>query len=82
MGLTGIILSAKIQLLKVQSNLIKETIIKSNSLTETLNYFKKYNDKKYLVSWIDTSAKDKNLGRGVIYIGEHTIEKSKDFCKA
>ena len=81
MGLTGIILSAKIQLLKVQSNLIKETIIKSNSLTETLNCFKKYNDKKYLVSWIDTSAKDKNLGRGVIYIGEHTIEKSKDFVR-
>jgi FAD/FMN-containing dehydrogenase len=81
MGLTGIILSAKIQLLKVQSNFIKETIIKSTSLVETLSYFKKYNHKKYLVSWIDTNAINKNLGRGIIYIGEHVMKKNKDFTK-
>ena len=81
MGLTGIILSAKIQLLKIPSNFIKETAIKSNSLKETLNYFKKYNHKKYIVSWIDTSAKNKNLGRGIIYIGEHTQQKHKYFLK-
>ena len=81
MGLTGIILSAKIKLLKVQSNLIKETIIKSNSLTETFSYFNKYNHKKYLVSWVDTNAKKKNLGRGVVYIGEHISEKNKNFIK-
>jgi len=56
-------------------------MIKSNSLKETLNYFKKYNHKKYLVSWIDTNATNKNLGRGVIYIGEHTKEKNKNLLK-
>ena len=68
MGLTGIILSAKVQLLKIPSSFIKETIIKSNSLKETINYFKKYNHKKYIVSWIDSSEKKNNLGRGIIYI--------------
>ena len=81
MGLTGIILSAKIKLLNVQSNFIKETIIKSTSLVETLGYFKKYNNKKYLVSWIDTSAINKNLGRGIIYIGEHIKKKNKNYIK-
>ena len=77
MGLTGIILSAKIQLLKIPSNFIKETIIKSSSLKETLDYFKQYNHKKYLVSWIDTNAKKENLGRGILYIGEHIKYKNK-----
>ena len=81
MGLTGIILSAKIQLLKVPSNFIKETIIKSTSLLETLSYFKKYNHKKYLACWIDTNAKNKNLGRGIVYIGEHAKHKNKNYVK-
>ncbi len=81
MGLTGIILSAKIQLLKIPSNFIKETIVKSTSLKETLDYFKKYNHKKYLVSWIDTNAKKENLGRGILYAGEHIKYKNKDFVK-
>jgi len=81
MGLTGIILSAKIQLLKIPSNFIKETIIKSTSLKETLNYFKQYNQKKYLVSWIDTNAKKGNLGRGIIYIGEHIEYKNDSLVK-
>ena len=81
MGLTGIILSAKIKLLKIPTNFIKETIIKSNSLKETISYFKKYNHKKYIVSWLDTNKKNKNLGRGIIYIGEHTKQKNKNFLK-
>ena len=81
MGLTGIILSAKIQLLKIPSKFIKETIIKSNSLKETINYFKKYNHKKYIVSWLDTNEKNDKLGRGIIYIGEHIKHKNKDFLK-
>jgi decaprenylphospho-beta-D-ribofuranose 2-oxidase len=81
MGLTGIILSAKIKLLKIPSNFIKETIIKSNSLKETISYFKKYNHKKYIVSWIDTSEKKNKLGKGIVYIGEHTKQNGKYFLK-
>jgi decaprenylphospho-beta-D-ribofuranose 2-oxidase len=81
MGLTGIILSAKIQLLKVPSNFIKETIIKSNSLKETVSLFEKFNHKKYIVSWIDSCGKKHNLGRGIVYIGEHTKVKSENFSK-
>ena len=82
MGLTGIILSAKIQLLDIPSNFIKETTIKSNSLKETIGYFNKYNYKKYIVSWIDTNAKNESLGRGIIYIGEHTGQIDRNFSKS
>ena len=81
MGLTGIILSAKIRLSKIPSSFIKETTIKSNSLKETLDYFKKYNHKKYIVSWIDTNAKNDNLGRGIIYIGEHIKKTNNNSSK-
>ena len=81
MGLTGIILSAKIRLLEIPSSFIKETTIKSNSLKKTLSYFKKYNHKKYIVSWIDTNAKNNNLGRGIIYIGEHTKKTNNNSSK-
>ncbi len=81
MGLTGIILSAKIKLLKIPSNFIKETIIKSYSLKETINYFNKYNDKKYIVCWLDTNKGDKGFGRGIIFIGEHINYKNNSFLK-
>ena len=50
-------------------------------MKENINYFKKYNHKKYIVSWIDSSEKKNNLGRGIIYIGEHTRLNKEYFLK-
>tara|TARA_B100000902_G_scaffold227907_1_gene216338 strand:+ start:1108 stop:2412 length:1305 start_codon:yes stop_codon:yes gene_type:complete len=71
MGLTGIILSAKIKLKKIESKYILEEKKLSKNLKETLSHFKKYNDWEYIVSWIDMTAKNSQFGRGVTYLGKH-----------
>ena len=71
MGLTGIIVSAKIQLLKVKSKFINTHIVKTKNLNETINKFKELNDNKYLIAWIDTAAKNEAKGRSIIFIGNH-----------
>ena len=62
MGLTGIILDAKIQLKKISSKNIKQTIIKTKNLQETFEAFEKYANTRYSVAWIDCLAKGKNSG--------------------
>ena len=68
MGLTGIILSAKI-LLKIKSKYIIQKTIKTKSLEETFDAFKKYKS-PYSVAWIDCLANDNNLGRCILMTGD------------
>ena len=87
MGLTGIIISAEIRLLKIESKYINTKIIKTSNLKETIDCFSRYKNYKYIVAWIDTLAKNKSLGRSILYLGEHATdgnlnykEKKKNFC--
>ena len=81
MGLTGIIVSAKIKLFKINSKIIDTQIIKTKNLKETINKFKKLNNNKYLVAWIDALAKNKHMGRSVIFIGNHSNEGDLSFVE-
>jgi len=74
MGLTGIIVSAEIRLLKIKSKYIDSKVIKTSNLKETLDCFNRYKNYKYIVAWIDTLAKNKSLGRSILYLGEHSTE--------
>ena len=71
MGLTGIIVSAKIQLLKLKSKFIDTQIIKTKNLKETIVKLKELNNNKYIIAWIDTTAKNEAKGRSIIFIGNH-----------
>jgi FAD/FMN-containing dehydrogenase len=71
MGLTGIILDAKIQLQKVNSQHIDQTTIKTKNLKDTFDQFEKYKTSSYSVAWIDCLARNKNIGKGIITLGEH-----------
>ncbi len=79
MGLTGIILTAKISLKRIKSSLIDQTIIKTSNLQETLRAFDTYRDCTYSVAWIDCLAKGNALGRGVVTIGEHAESGQIDY---
>jgi FAD/FMN-containing dehydrogenase len=72
MGLTGIILDAKIQLQKVSSQHIDQTTIKTKNLKDTFEQFEKYKTSSYSVAWIDCLARNKNIGKGIITLGEHS----------
>jgi len=70
MGLTGIILDAKITLKKINSKNIDQTTIKTTNLKETFEAFEKYKDKPYSVAWIDCLAKGKRMGRSLLTVGD------------
>lgn len=70
MGLTGVILDAKILLKKINSSQIKQTTIKTKNLTQTFSAFESNQDKTYSVAWIDCLAKGDKLGRSILTIGE------------
>ncbi len=79
MGLTGIILTAKLNLKGITSSLIDQTIVKTRNLQETLQAFETYKDCTYSVAWIDCLAKGNALGRGLVTIGEHAESGQLDY---
>ena len=72
MGLTGIIISATIQLLPIISSLISQKTIKADCIEEACEVFESNSDATYSVAWIDCLSKGKSLGRSVIMLGEHS----------
>ena len=79
MGLTGIILSAKIFLKSINSQFIDQTTIKTRNLKETFDAFEKHKDVPYSVAWIDCLAKDDKLGRCLLTTGEFRNDGKLDY---
>jgi len=71
MGLTGIILSVKFKLKKIESSYIKQTTIKAKNLDSILSLLEIHKRSTYAVSWIDCLSKGSNLGKSVLFLGEH-----------
>ena len=74
MGLTGVIISATIQLISIRSSFINQKTIKADCIEAACELFEDNNDATYSVAWIDCLAKDKNLGRSILMLGEHAKE--------
>lgn len=70
MGLTGVILDAIISLKKIKSKFINQTTIKTKSLKETFEMFEKYREVPYSVAWIDCLAKENQLGKCILMLGD------------
>lgn len=72
LGLLGTILTATIQLRKIETTYFKQKAVAVNNLDEMLKAIDD-NDKEYSssVAWIDSLAKGKKLGRGVLTMGNH-----------
>ncbi len=71
MGLTGVILSARIALMPIRSSEIVETTYKARNLAHVLELFEQHPDPTYSVAWIDCVASGDRLGRSVLMLGEH-----------
>ena len=70
MGLTGVILSAKLRLIPIENEFLVVEEQRSNSLAELLNLLKEFDSKyMYTVAWIDFSGDYR--GRGVVSGGRH-----------
>jgi decaprenylphospho-beta-D-ribofuranose 2-oxidase len=76
MGLTGVILSVKFKLKKIDSSVIRQTTIKADNLDKVFALFEEYQHSTYSVAWIDCLQKGSKLGRSLLMIGEHSTGKS------
>lgn len=74
MGLTGIILSAKIKLKNIETAYIRQESIKAENLDEIFQLFDESEDWTYNVAWIDCLQKGKNIGRSILMRGEHALK--------
>jgi len=81
MGLTGIILDAKIILKKIYSKNINQITIKTKNLKETFEAFEKYKEKPYSVAWIDCLAKQDNIGKCILMVGDFDDDGDLNYAK-
>ncbi len=79
MGLTGVILSAKIMLKKINSRYIDQITIKTKNLKETFEAFEEYQYSPYSVAWIDCMAKGEYLGRCLLMMGDFSNDGQLDY---
>lgn len=80
MGLTGIILDARLQLTPINSSYITETTLLARDLAHALELFELHNDATYSVAWIDCLARGKHMGRSLLMLGEHAQEGKLEIC--
>ena len=71
MGLTGIILTARIILRKIPSAYIYQESLKARNLEEVMKAFEDSQSWTYSVAWIDCLVKGTSLGRSLLFLGEH-----------
>ncbi|MFB6417550.1 MULTISPECIES: FAD-binding oxidoreductase [Bradyrhizobium] len=71
MGLTGIVLEATVRLRRVDTGWIRERVISASDLDAAMRALEASDDATYSVAWIDCVARGRDLGRSLIYLGEH-----------
>ena len=76
MGLTGFILEATMRLRRAETGWIRERVISASDLDAAMRALEASNEATYSVAWIDCVARGRDLGRSLIYLGEHA-EKSE-----
>ena len=71
MGLTGVILSAKMRLIPIETAQIAANYTRTENLEATLAAFGSDENFQYSVAWIDCLARGDSLGRSVLIRGNH-----------
>ena len=72
MGLTGLILSVDLQLMKVPSPHVQQHAIRFDNLDEYFGLVDRVDEEhEYSVAWIDQLATGASMGRGVLLAGDH-----------
>ncbi len=79
MGLTGVILSAKIYLKKINSQYINQKTIKTKNLKETFEAFESHRNISYSVAWIDCLTSGQQLGRSLLTVGDFMDDGNLDY---
>ena len=70
MGLTGVILSARFRMCRIESQYVRTETLGTPDLDATMETLNASDDWRYSVAWIDGSAKGSDLGRGLVSRGD------------
>ena len=71
MGLTGVIVSARIRLRPVETAWIATTTERCATLSRLMVALDAAAGRTYSVAWIDTQARGPSMGRGIVFSGDH-----------
>lgn len=71
MGLTGVILSARFLMTKIETAYIKNEAIQAKNLDEIFKLFEESESWTYTVAWLDCLQKGESLGKSIMLRGEH-----------
>ncbi len=74
LGLVGIIISVKLKLKNLPSNLLSTQVIVCDKITDQLKVFNS-NKFDYIYSWIDCFSKKNKIGRGVVFASNFSKTK-------
>ena len=72
MGLTGVILTAKLSLHRIASAQLQQRTVRTSNLEETFAAFERFADTRYSVAWVDGFAHADEVGRAVVTAGDFT----------
>ncbi len=72
LGRTGIILELTFRLMKMETAYLRQTVFRAKNLTEIIGLLERHSGAAYSVAWIDCLATGRQLGRSILYLGEHT----------
>ncbi|MBQ0820467.1 MULTISPECIES: FAD-binding oxidoreductase [Microvirga] len=71
MGLTGIIIRAAVRLRTIETGWIRQTTIPAPNLESAMTALERAHGSTYSVAWIDCLGAGINLGRSLVFLGEH-----------
>lgn len=74
MGLTGIIYEASFHLIPIETAYIRQRIIKTKNLSETIAVIEENKHWTYSVAWIDCLSQRESMGRSAVILGEHAVK--------
>ncbi|WP_227936384.1 FAD-binding oxidoreductase [Alkalihalobacillus deserti] len=79
-GLTGIILSSRIKLMKVESSFISVDYKKAAHLDEAIDILNETDELyQYSVAWIDCLSRNRTMGRSVLMLGNHASKGQVEY---
>lgn len=71
MGLTGVILRLALRLIPIETGWVRQTTVAAPNLDAAMQTFEANRAATYSVAWIDCLASGADLGRSLVYLGEH-----------
>jgi len=74
MGLTGIIVSARLRLRPISSSYIEERLVAATDLHSAIALLEKHDPSTYVVAWIDVNQRGARRGRALVMLGEHVTD--------